>query len=46
MREAEKDILVGLKRKKSKYKNAFENDKIALVGLHIIILMQKAHCEL
>ena len=46
VREAEEDILVGFWEKKSKYKSVFGDDKIALVGLHIIILMQKALCEL
>ena len=44
MREAEKDILVG--KKKLKYFSIFGDDKIVLVGLHILILMQKAHYEL
>ena len=35
MREAEKDILVGLRKKKSNNKSLYGDDKIAQVGLYI-----------
>ena len=42
--EAEKDILVA--KKKIGYKSVCGDEKIALDGSHILMLMQKGHCEL
>ena len=47
MGEAEEDILVGLKKSKDKKVFLdFLDEKIGLAGLHIMILLQKAHNDI
>ena len=43
MREAEEDILVEVKKKSKELFSYFGDDKTGLAGLHIMILLQKAH---